>query len=208
MALSSAKKSAVSDALKRSLRHLGHQLGLSIYDREHVKLMKINSKKKQDSSMIVERKTNPIFLETEKYEIKENLKIEKEEEIKIESKTPLIPVVKLEKNILIPVTSPPKIENKISNPLIPVTNSPKNIQENKNEKSPLIPVTLNPNSIIPVTSSPPKIENKMNPIIPVNKKKEESGEENKLLIPIGEKRDRPTSNLVQNSQPLKKIKIN
>jgi DNA repair and recombination protein RAD52 len=58
-AIENAKKKAVSDALKRSLRNFGHKLGLTVYDKEHVKQLKKQAKQRPIQPH--QRTTNPHF---------------------------------------------------------------------------------------------------------------------------------------------------
>ena len=58
-----AKKTAVSDGLKRALRNFGNALGLTIYDREHLKQMG-KVKKSPAGASNQPKPTNPYFSQT------------------------------------------------------------------------------------------------------------------------------------------------
>lgn len=47
IALATAKKNAVSDAIKRALRHFGSQVGLTVYDKQHLKNVNQKIQKQQ-----------------------------------------------------------------------------------------------------------------------------------------------------------------
>ncbi|KAL9653442.1 hypothetical protein ABK040_002077 [Willaertia magna] len=58
-AFEQAKKTAVSDGLKRALRNFGNALGLTIYDREHLKTLKPKKNNQQNNNS--QRPVNPYF---------------------------------------------------------------------------------------------------------------------------------------------------
>lgn len=64
-ALDQAKKKAVSDALKRALKGFGHALGLSVYDKEHIKdvekTARLRNFSKNGSAQDSQKPMNPHF---------------------------------------------------------------------------------------------------------------------------------------------------
>ena len=60
-AIEQAKKTAVSDGLKRALRNFGNALGLTIYDRDHLKQITKPTLKKPGQATNQPKPTNPYF---------------------------------------------------------------------------------------------------------------------------------------------------
>jgi recombination DNA repair RAD52 pathway protein len=151
VALANAKKNAVSDALKRSLRNFGNQLGLTIYDREHIKVLKKNSRLKSNEPKV--KALNPHYDKSVSPIMKMEPPPEPSTSVKIipTNNGNGIPVSR------IPVSSPN---------LIPTTvrQSPVIIKNEPEVETPLIPVSIpSPKSsstpIIPIGKRPPLNQN-------------------------------------------------
>jgi DNA recombination protein Rad52 len=148
VALANAKKNAVSDALKRSLRNFGNQLGLTIYDREHIKVLKKNSRLKSNEPKV--KALNPHF---DKQSVSPIMKMEPPSEPTSVKIIPSgIPVSR------IPVTSPNLIPTVVRQS--PIVKSEPEISETV----PLIPVTTPKSSsvpIIPIGKRPSPLNNSL-----------------------------------------------
>eukprot|EP01080_Neovahlkampfia_damariscottae_P001109 gene1109-10623_t len=165
VALANAKKNAVSDALKRSLRNFGNQLGLTIYDREHIKVLKKNARLSRSTNNVPKVKpVNPHFDKSPPpKQMNGNVQVKTEES----SQTNTVmnnnqngsstPPVNNSKPLLIPTTTNSTSTNS-STPLIPIKSSPSLIPVKVEQKlsPPLIP-TKSATPLIPTKSSAPLI---------------------------------------------------
>lgn len=155
VALANGKKNAVSDALKRALRNFGNQLGLTIYDKDHIKVLKRTTR--QIGQPVKQKLSNPNFIEskspqknsTESIQQKEiknetiqnvqTVEVKKEiiEETSVTNSTPLIPVG-INKRPPLKIPTPQLPNSPQVNVPITTNNSPPNLTTNSPQQSPIL----------------------------------------------------------------------
>jgi DNA recombination protein Rad52 len=161
-AIANGKKNAVSDALKRALKNFGNQLGLTIYDREHINVLKKNSRFGA-TVLPKQRVSNPIYGNSPNPGVNGHVKTEDTENDIVEPVrvTPLVknvdtPIVNgtLKEIKEIPINVSPLVGN--TTPLIPVGVVKKDHVVIPGNGVPLIPVGVKRENPQPNITDPKK----------------------------------------------------